>query len=84
LESLLPILTRHHEAQKNETLLTVPFVTVNEYLWLLKGVSEVMGGVEGVGRKGLFYLAAAVSDFFLPEDKMVSLYRAGITWPDVG
>lgn len=26
-----------------------------------------------LGRRGLFYLAAAVSDFFLPEEKTVSL-----------
>lgn len=26
----------------------------------------------GLGRRGMFYLAAAVSDFFLPLDRMVS------------
>jgi hypothetical protein len=29
-------------------------------------------------RRGMFYLAAAVSDFFLPDDKVVSLGRR---WP---
>ncbi|KAL7416343.1 DNA/pantothenate metabolism flavoprotein [Mrakia frigida] len=67
---LLPILKRHLEVKEEGTLLSVPFVTVNEYLWLLKGVSEVMGGPNGIGRKGMFYLAAAVSDFFLPGTRM--------------
>lgn len=66
---LLPILKRHLAVKEEGTLLSVPFVTVNEYLWLLRGVSEEMGAV---GREGLFYLAAAVSDFFLPGTRMVS------------
>lgn len=68
---MLPILQKHHEAHDQGTLITIPFVTVNEYLWLLKAISEVMGGNQGVGREGLFYLACAVSDFFLPSEKMV-------------
>lgn len=68
---MLPILQKHHEAHDQGTLITIPFVTVNEYLWLLKAISEVMGGDQGVGREGLFYLACAVSDFFLPSEKMV-------------
>jgi hypothetical protein len=33
-----------------------------------------MAGVMGVlGRRGMFYLAAAVSDFFLPLDRMVNV-----------
>lgn len=68
---MLPILQRHHDAHTQGTLLMVPYVTVNEYLWLLRAISEVMGGDTGVGREGLFYLACAVSDFFLPSDKMV-------------
>jgi len=69
---MLPILQRHHDAHSQGALLMVPYVTVNEYLWLLRAISEVMGGDQGVGREGLFYLACAVSDFFLPADKMVS------------
>ncbi|ORY35532.1 putative phosphopantothenate-cysteine ligase [Naematelia encephala] len=64
---LLPILRAYHAAQVKGTLLSIEFQTVNEYLWLLKGVTGVMAPL---GRRGMFYLAAAVSDFFLPEDKM--------------
>jgi phosphopantothenate-cysteine ligase len=60
------VLKRHLAVKEEGTLLSIPFVTVNEYLWLL---SEEMGAV---GRKGMFYLAAAVSDFFLPGTRMVS------------
>jgi phosphopantothenate---cysteine ligase (ATP) len=53
---------------KEETLLTLTFVTVNEYLWLLRAVSKELAVL---GRGALYYLAAAVSDFFLPREKMV-------------
>ncbi|EAL20611.1 hypothetical protein CNBE3190 [Cryptococcus deneoformans B-3501A] len=66
-KELLPILEAYHEAQASGTLLSIEFQTVNEYLWLLKGVT---GAMVPLGRRALFYLAAAVSDFFLPEDKM--------------
>jgi phosphopantothenate-cysteine ligase len=39
-------------------------------LWLLRDVTACM---HGLGRRGMFYLAAAVSDFFLPDDKVVSV-----------
>ena len=47
------------------------FQTINEYLWLLKAVTKSMASLE---RRGMFYLAAAVSDFFLPEDRVVRLF----------
>lgn len=46
-------------------LLLLPFTTVNQYLWSLKGVGKLMDD-EGC----LFYLAAAVSDFFVPHSKL--------------
>lgn len=65
---LIPILQAYHVAHQRGTLLSVEFSTVNEYLWLLRDLSRPMATL---GRKGLFYLAAAVSDFFLPDDKVV-------------
>lgn len=50
------------------TLFTLNFVTVNDYLWLLRAVSQELSILR---RKALYYLAAAVSDFFLPRQKMV-------------
>ncbi|KAI9464764.1 phosphopantothenate-cysteine ligase [Russula earlei] len=46
---------------------TLTFVTVNDYLWLLRAVSQELSVV---GRNALYYLAAAVSDFFLPRQKL--------------
>jgi len=56
---------------------SIPFVSIDEYLFLLRGISRVMGQTkdkEGkeVGRRGMYYLAAAVSDFFIPHTRMVS------------
>ncbi len=66
---LEPILRAYHQTQKEGTLLSIEFQTVNEYLWLLRAVTGCMAQL---GRRGMFYLAAAVSDFFLPEGRMVS------------
>src|SRR5262245_59330233 len=60
---LLSVLSQYKLVQKEETLHTLTFVTVNDYLWLLRAVSQVLGVLR---RKALYYLAAAVSDFFLP------------------
>ncbi|KAM5537604.1 hypothetical protein V8D89_008682 [Ganoderma adspersum] len=64
---LLEVLSTYKAVQRAGTLLTLTFVTVNDYLWLLRAVSQEMGVL---GRGCLFYLAAAVSDFFLPRQKM--------------
>lgn len=65
---LLPVLQAYNKAQEEGTLLQVDFQTVNEYLWLLRETTRAM---TPLGRRSLFYLAAAVSDFFLPEEKTV-------------
>ncbi|KAH8090790.1 DNA/pantothenate metabolism flavoprotein [Filobasidium floriforme] len=64
---LLPVLKAYKEAQTAGTLLQMDFNTVNDYLWILREMAGVMGVL---GRRGMFYLAAAVSDFFLPLDRM--------------
>ncbi|WWC90672.1 uncharacterized protein L201_005608 [Kwoniella dendrophila CBS 6074] len=66
-KTLLPILKQYHETIKLGSLLSIEFQTVNDYLWLLKSVTESMSSLN---RYGMFYLAAAVSDFFLPEEKV--------------
>jgi phosphopantothenate---cysteine ligase (ATP) len=70
---LLPILRAYTEAQTEGTLLQVDFTTVNDYLWLLRAVT---GEMAPEGRRGMFYLAAAVSDFFLPCHRVVSWTKA--------
>ncbi|GMK59241.1 hypothetical protein CspeluHIS016_0702560 [Cutaneotrichosporon spelunceum] len=64
---LLPVLRAYDKAHSEGTMLSIDFQTVNDYLWLLKAAGQVMAPLE---RRGMFYLAAAVSDFFLPDDKV--------------
>lgn len=73
---LRQVLMDYKEVHKSGTLLTLTFVTVNDYLWLLRAVSKELAVL---GRTSLFYLAAAVSDFFLPRQKMVSNSLASCT-----
>lgn len=68
---LLEVLTAYKSVQQAGVLHTLTFVTVNDYLWLLRAVSQELSVL---GRNVLYYLAAAVSDFFLPRQKMVRLY----------
>lgn len=67
---LLDVLAAYKDAQNAGTLLTLTFVTVNDYLWLLRAVSQELSQL---GRSCLYYLAAAVSDFFLPRQRMVRI-----------
>ncbi|CCH59433.1 hypothetical protein TBLA_0B06070 [Henningerozyma blattae CBS 6284] len=46
---------------EEKRLLILPFTTVNQYLYSLRAISELMNSPGS-----LFYLAAAVSDFFIP------------------
>ncbi|KAI0087395.1 phosphopantothenate-cysteine ligase [Irpex rosettiformis] len=64
---LLSVLSQYKQAHEGGTLHTLTFVTVNDYLWLLRALSQEL---YVCGRNVLFYLAAAVSDFFLPRQKM--------------
>lgn len=67
---LLETLKSYKEAHHADMMHTLAFVTVNDYLWLLRAVSQELSVLR---RKALYYLAAAVSDFFLPRQKMVSV-----------
>jgi len=67
-DDLLEVLTAYKSVQQAGLLHTLTFVTVNDYLWLLRAVSQELSTL---GRNALYYLAAAVSDFFLPRQKMV-------------
>ena len=67
--ALLSVLRAYKAVQAEGTLHTLTFVTVNDYLYLLRAISKEM---KRLGPKAVYYLAAAVSDFFLPRQKMVS------------
>jgi phosphopantothenate-cysteine ligase len=67
-EEMLRVLRQHTAAKRDNKLLILSFVTITEYLWELREVAKLM---RPLGPNALFYLAAAVSDFFVPHDRMV-------------
>ncbi len=69
-EFLIQVLRARRDALSRGMLHTLTFVTVNEYLFLLRAMSEELAIMK---EHAMFYLAAAVSDFYLPREKMVSL-----------
>ena len=60
------ILLQFKEDKKR--LLEISFTTLNDYLWLLKSVCHEL---KVFGNKAMLYLAAAVSDFYIPNQDMV-------------
>ena len=67
-DALLDALRRResHESLAHK-LLAVPFTTLFEYLVLLQSIADV---VKPLGNRAMFYLAAAVSDYYVPWDDM--------------
>ena len=61
------VLRQYRRAKEANMLLMIPFVTIGDYLHELRAVSRLM---LPLGRGGLLYLAAAVSDFFVPPERM--------------
>jgi phosphopantothenate-cysteine ligase len=61
------VLRKYRYAKRNNLLLLLPFVTVTEYMFELRSLANLM---KPLGANALFYLAAAVSDFFIPRDRM--------------
>lgn len=51
----------------SNSLLSLPFTSVDEYFFLLKTVAE---SVASWHERVLFYLAAAVSDFYIPQHEL--------------
>ena len=66
-QKMLGVLRKYNAAKQSNRLLLLPFKTITEYLWNLKEIAVQM---RPLGPKALFYLAAAVSDFFLPRDRL--------------
>ncbi|KAI8907849.1 DNA/pantothenate metabolism flavoprotein [Gorgonomyces haynaldii] len=58
---------KYHQANSNQLLLKIDFTTLGEYLFLLRALTQV---ISKMGSRSMYYLAAAVSDFFIPEEKM--------------
>ena len=66
-DEMLHVLRQYMAAKENDMLLLLTFVTVTDYLWNLRAIARLM---KPLGPSGLFYLAAAVSDFFIPGNRM--------------
>ena len=52
-----------------DDLLSVSFTSLSSYLWLLRLVSQVLSGVSD-RTPCMLYLAAAVSDFYVPTQEL--------------
>lgn len=61
------VLQKYQNAKSKGLLLSLPFTTITEYLWSLKEIAYML---RPVGSSALLYLAAAVSDFFIPKDRL--------------
>lgn len=66
-DQMRDVLRRYRYAKQNNRLLLLPFTTIVEYLFELRLLAKLM---YPLGADALFYLAAAVSDFFIPRDRM--------------
>ncbi len=61
------VLRKYQHVRSENQLLLVPFTTVHQYLFTLKLIAQELSVI---GSDALFYLAAAVSDFFLPSSRI--------------
>jgi phosphopantothenate---cysteine ligase (ATP) len=66
-EKMKRVLRQYQHAKQERLLLLLPYTTVTEYLFALRDLTVLMRPLKG---RALFYLAAAVSDFFIPRDRM--------------
>ncbi|RKP06457.1 DNA/pantothenate metabolism flavo protein [Thamnocephalis sphaerospora] len=67
-EKMRTVLAQYQKAKQDGTLIMIDFVTVTDYLFLLRTCAKLMSVLH---ENALYYLAAAVSDFFIPAKKMV-------------
>lgn len=64
---LFNVLHKYKKVKDDNMLLLIPFTTVHQYLFTLKLIAQELSVI---GSDALFYLAAAVSDFFLPSSRI--------------
>ncbi|KAI5614522.1 phosphopantothenate--cysteine ligase, partial [Silurus asotus] len=67
LPNITEVLNRFQAVKSAGLLLPVEFSTLSEYLHLLKAAAQALSSI---GSKAMFYLAAAVSDFYIPASEM--------------
>ncbi|XP_062109954.1 phosphopantothenate--cysteine ligase 1-like [Humulus lupulus] len=66
-EAVKRAIAEHHSAVNKGFLLKLPFTTIFEYLQMLRMIAM---STSKLGPKAMFYLAAAVSDFYVPWQSM--------------
>ncbi|KAJ3318639.1 hypothetical protein HDU76_000779 [Blyttiomyces sp. JEL0837] len=66
-QTMRKVLIKYNKAKSEGLLEMIDFVTVSDYLFLLRAITQCMSPI---GKNAMFYLAAAVSDFFIPQSKM--------------
>ena len=66
-EEMRHVLRQYQTAKKERLLLLLPFTTITEYLFELRTLATLM---RPLSNRAMFYLAAAVSDFFIPRERM--------------
>ncbi|KAI1502043.1 DNA/pantothenate metabolism flavoprotein [Biscogniauxia marginata] len=66
-DKMVSVLRKYNAAKRQNLLLMLPFITITDYLHELRAVAQLM---RPLGPNGLLYLAAAVSDFFVPPERM--------------
>lgn len=71
VDVLAPILAKYKIAQEANKILYINFTSVVDYMWLLRAACECLAAFD---KRAVLYLAAAVSDFYIPSDKMVMIY----------
>ncbi|KTW30311.1 hypothetical protein T552_00785 [Pneumocystis carinii B80] len=57
----------YQDAKLNNKLLIIPYITITEYLYYLREIAIIF---RPLSENALFYLAAAVSDFFIPPERI--------------
>lgn len=67
VNTLLPILSKYKAVKESKKLLQVGFTTLSDYLWLLRSICECLTAFNS---RAMLYLAAAVSDFYVPAEQM--------------
>lgn len=67
LPNIAKALKQYQEMKEGKLLLPIEFSTLSDYLHLLKAAAQALSTI---GSKAMFYLAAAVSDFYIPASEM--------------
>jgi len=67
-DSMKIILERYKKTKAENLLLEIDFFTVKDYFFYLNKITKILAIME---EKSMYYLAAAVSDFFIPPERMV-------------